>query len=231
MPEVTSGAVLFGIVTAFLVRVLFRPKDGRRIPLWGAALIGVVAVLAGLPALGWVLAQWRATPWLPEITEGALFIGLWVTGVAAFVFERKDADRRVPIWVAVLAGAVATVTVPPLIDAMTGSYQRASLRANVNHCTEGMLGKVRPREVTNTCDFPITVGLCMATEENPDPCAQSVTIPPGDVALFDPGTETLSSMPSNADGLTVVACRLAHRPSRNLRVTGRGHEGVCLPAE
>ncbi|WP_417206105.1 hypothetical protein [Antarctobacter sp.] len=230
VPELMEGAVFLGIVTAVVVRAVVNRSGTRRLPLWGTALVGVAAAWIGMPALVWVQELWRATPWLPEITGGALFIGAWVAMIAAVMFEQKGAPRRVPLWAAALAGAVAMLGVPPLLDAVTGSYQRASFRSDVNHCTRGMLGQVQPREVTNTCDFPITVGLCLPTEQNPDPCAQSVTIAPGDQARFDPGSAGLSSVPSNPAGLTVVACRVPHRPSRTPKVTGRGFDGVCLPA-
>lgn len=79
------------------------------------------------------------------------------------------------------------------------------------------------------CDFAITLGLCLPGEGNPDPCAQSVTILPGETALLDPGDARLSSVPGNPGGLTVVACRTPDRPSRWGNVTGRGYRGVCLP--
>ncbi|ASP19023.1 hypothetical protein ANTHELSMS3_00299 [Antarctobacter heliothermus] len=230
MPELMEGAIFWGIVTAVVVRALVNRSGTRRLPLWGAALVGIAMAWLGMPVLAGAQDLWRSTPWLPEVTGGALFIGGWVAMIAAVLFERKGAPRRVPLWVAALAGGVATFAVPPLLDAVTGSYQRASFRADVNNCTHGMLGQVQPQDVTNTCDFPITVGLCLPTEQNPDPCAQSVTLAPGEVARFDPGSAGLSSVPSNPAGLTVVACRVPHRPSRTPKVTGRGFDGVCLPA-
>lgn len=229
MPELMDGAIPLGVLTAFVVRWIFNRSGTRRLPVWGAVLVGVAVAWLGMPALVWVQGVWRATPWMPEVTGGALFIGGWVSMVALTMFEHKGSPRRVPLWAGVLAGGMAALFVPPLIDWATGSYQRASLRSDVNACTRGMLGQVQPREVTNICDFPITVGLCLPGETNPEPCAQSVTIAPGAVARFDPGLAGLSSVPSNPGGLTVVACRPPHRPSRMGRVTGRGFEGVCLP--
>lgn len=231
MPDLMEGAIFWGIVTAVVVRALVNRSGTRRLPLWGTALVGVAMAWLGMPVLARVQDLWRSSPWLPEITEGALFIGGWVALIAAVLFERKGAPRRVPLWGAALAGVVAMAVIPPFLDAVTGAYQRASFRSDVNHCARGMRGQVQPQEVTNTCDFPITVGLCLPTEQNPDPCAQSVTIAPGEVARFDPGTAALSSLPSNPGGLTVVACRVPHRPSRTPKVTGRGFDGVCLPAE
>ena len=121
------------------------------------------------------------------------------------------------------------VLLPPLIDWATGSYQRTSLRTDVNHCTQGMRGQAQPNQVTNICDEPITVGLCMPGEINPAPCAQSYTIEPGQTARFDPGEASLSSLPGNPGGLTVVACSPPDRPSRMVAVHGRGYEGVCIP--
>lgn len=92
-----------------------------------------------------------------------------------------------------------------------------------------MVAKVQPRQVTNICDFPITVGMCMPSELNPALCIQSKTLAPGESANFDPGDARLSSSPGNRDGLTVVACRPPHRPSRWRDIAKRSHDGVCLP--
>lgn len=230
MPDLMEGAVVFGLLGALLSRLIVNQVgSGRRMPLWGAGLVGVVCAYVGPPVFAHVQILWRQAPFLPEVTGGMVFIGLWVAFLVLFVFERKGQPRRVPIWAGTLIAVVAMFAVPLLLDKVTGVYQNASLRADVNHCTSGMLGKSQPRSVTNICDFAITVGMCLPGEKNPDPCAQSVTLEPGATAVFDPGAARLSSLPSNANGLTVVACRPPHRPSRNLRTTGRGYEGVCLP--
>lgn len=230
MPEVQDGSILAGVMVAALAWLLFRRgRTGRRLPGWGVLLAGVVGAYAGLPA--WVVFRrvWDAIPVLNELTGTAIFIGLWFGFLVFYLFEHKGQPRRVPHWVAALAGLAAAVGVPPLLDWTTGVYQPASLRADVNRCTDGMLGQVQPRSVTNTCDFPITVGLCLPGEVNPAPCAQSVTLAPGETAQFDPGEARLSALPVNPNGLTVVACRPPDRPSRFTRAGGRGYEGVCLP--
>ena len=130
----------------------------------------------------------------------------------------------------VLGVAVAAL-LPSVLHMATGSYQRASLRPDANRCTQGMLGEVQLREVTNICGEPIAVGLCLPGEINPAPCAQTKTLQPGETATFDPGEARLSSLPSNLDGLTVVACRPPARPSRMKTTMGRAYEGVCLPPE
>ncbi|MBU1305281.1 MAG: hypothetical protein KKF33_07150, partial [Alphaproteobacteria bacterium] len=141
----------------------------------------------------------------------------------------KALPRRVPLWAGALIGVAAAALVPTLVDRVTGSYQRPSLLADVNHCTRGMLGQVQPREVTNICDEPIVVGLCLEGEVNPMECAQAHTLAPGQVAHFEPGETKLSSLPGNPGGLTVVACHPPARPSRMPSVHGRGYDGVCIP--
>lgn len=92
-----------------------------------------------------------------------------------------------------------------------------------------MTGQAQPGEVRNICDEAIVVGLCLPGEVNRVHCAQVAVIEPEAVAVFDPGGERVSSVPGNAGGLTVVACRPPDRPSRWGNVTGRGYRGVCLP--
>ncbi|SMX38265.1 hypothetical protein [Maliponia aquimaris] len=228
MPEVEDGSILAGVVVALLVRLIVRRRGGR-LPGLGLLVVFVVGAYAGPPALDLVLRAWSGIPILKDLTGGAIFIGLWVALLVLTLFERKDQARRVPIWAGILAALVAAVTVPPFLDWATGMYQPASLRADVNGCTKGMLGQVQPRSVTNICDFPITVGLCLPNEVNPAPCVQSMTLAPGQSASFDPGEARLASLPANPGGLTVVACRTPDRPSRWTRTGGRGYEGVCLP--
>jgi hypothetical protein len=230
MPELMEGAILFGVLTAILGRLAVNRRIApRRLPLLGIIALALVGAFAGPPVFLVVRDLWLGAG-LPHFTGGAAFIGAWLAAIALFVFERKGQPRRVPIWVAVVVGFGGAIFVPPLIDRVTGTYQNASLRADVNHCTSGMTGQVQPRSVTNTCDEPITVGLCMPGEVNPEPCAQSITIAPGETATLDPGDARLSSVPGNPGGLTVVACRPPSRPSRWGNVTGRGYRGVCLPA-
>lgn len=230
MPELMDGAILIGLLTAILGRLAVNRRIApRRLPLWGTLALGLAGALAGPPLLMAVRELWLDAG-LPRITGGAAFIGAWLAAIPLFFFERKGEPRRVPIWVAVCVGLAGAIFVPPLIDRATGRYQSASLRADVNHCTRGMTGQVQPRMATNTCDEPITVGLCLPGEVNPAPCAQTFTIGPGETARFDPGDARLSSVPGNPGGLTVVACRPPSRPSRWGNVTGRGFRGVCLPA-
>jgi len=232
MPEFLPGAVFSGLATVMFLGVL-RVRAGKpRLALWKLALIGIAAAWL----IPWTLAlaanAWRATPALPAlpvVTFDQVFIGALVALLVLAISHRPGGRPRVPAWAALLAGVVVAVALPPLLFMATGSYQRASLHPDVNHCTRGMLGETQPREVTNTCDEPIAVGLCLPGETNPAPCAQVALIAPGESAQFDPGDATLSSLPSNLNGLTVVACRPPARPSRMQTTIGRGYEGVCLP--
>lgn len=200
----------------------------RYCPLWGSLLIGVGAAYAGPPAFIVFQQVWRKIPFLPEITGGMVFIGIFMI-VLLQIFESKDQPRRVPVWAVLAISASVALGLPPLIYMLSGTYSHAALRSDLNRCTDGMLGKVQPRSVTNTCDFPIVVGLCMPDEQNPVPCQQSITLAPGGVAIFEANTARLSYAPGNRDGLTIVACRPPNRPSRMLSQVGRSHEGVCLP--
>jgi ABC-type Fe3+-siderophore transport system permease subunit len=233
MPELLPNAVLIGIVAA-LSAIVLRFQAGRpRLSFFTLVLIGVAAAYLVTPALAYLAQAWRTTPALPgppEVTSGRLFLGAWAAFAVLFVANSKARPKRVPLWAGLLIGVAVAALFPPLIDGLTGSYQRASLRDDVNHCTRGMTGQVQPREVANICDEPIIVGLCMPGEVNPAPCAQSFTIAPGGTATLDPGEESLSSLPGNPGGLTVVACRPPARPSRMGTTIGRGYEGVCLPA-
>ena len=111
----------------------------------------------------------------------------------------------------------------------SGRYQPLSLRADLDRCLGDARNQVRPVKATNTCDRPIVVGLCMPGEVNPTPCAQAITLGPGESTDLDPGDARLSSAPGNPDGLTVVACAVGDRPSRDLNSTLKAHTGVCLP--
>jgi ABC-type Fe3+-siderophore transport system permease subunit len=232
MPELLPYAVLIGIATT-LSAVVLRFQAGRpRLPFFRLLLIGLAGAYLVTPALAYLAQAWRATPALPSlpvVTSGQLFLGTWAAFAVLFVANSAARPKRVPLWAGLLIGVAVASLFPPLIDGLTGTYQRTSLRDDVDHCTRGMKGQVQPREATNICKEPITVGLCMPGEVNPVPCAQSFTIGPGETATFDPGGASLSSLPGNPGGLTVVACRLPDRPSRMGRTTGRGYEGVCLP--
>lgn len=226
------GALLSGILTAALVSVQRTRAGKSRLPAWKLGLIGIVA--AGV--IPWALllgAQaWRAVPGLPAlpvITFDQVFLGAWVVFLVLTLSHRPGRRPAVPLWAGLLSGVALAVLVPPLLFHATGSYSRLSLRTDVNHCTRGMTGQVQPREVANICDEPIVVGLCMPGEVNPVPCAQTAIIQPGETARFDPADARLSSLPSNLDGLTIVACRPPARPSRTGTTIGRGYEGACLP--
>lgn len=232
MPDFLPGAVFSGLVTVVFVIVLRGRAGMPRLALWKLALTAV----AGAFVIPWTLAlfarAWRATPALPDlpfVSFDQVFVGVLVALFLLALGNRADGRPRVPIWAGLASGVVIAALLPSVLYLVTGSYQRASLRPDVNHCTRGMLGEVQPREVTNICDEPITVGLCLPGEINPKPCAQTRTILPGETARFDPGETTLSSLPSNLDGLTVVACRPPTRPSRMKSTMGRAYEGVCLP--
>ncbi|WP_205387858.1 hypothetical protein [Pseudosulfitobacter sp. DSM 107133] len=230
MPELMENSVVFGILAALLSRFIpVRGTPKRPVPFWGSVLIGIVAAYVGPPALDILQRLWRALPFLPVITEGMVFLGGFVFFVMHYMFEGKDKPRRVPVRASLATAVVVALVLPWVLFKTTGTYQQISYRANVDHCTSGMRGQVQPRDVTNTCDFTIVVGLCMPDERNPETCRQSVTLAPGAVARFDPGEARLSYNPGNRDGLTVVACRPPSRPSRALTQVGRSHEGVCLP--
>ncbi len=232
MPEFLPGALFSGILTVVFVIVL-RVRAGRpRLSAWKLGLIGIAAAFVIPWGLALAAEAWRATPALPAlpvITFDQVFIGAWVAIAVLAISHRPGRRPLVPLWAGLLAGVAVAALLPPFLYLVTGTYQRPSLRADVNHCTRGMTGQVQPREVVNICDEPIAVGLCLPGETNPAPCVQTETLQPGETARFDPGEATLSSLPSNLDGLTVVACRPPDRPSRMQTTMGRGYEGVCLP--
>lgn len=211
-----------GLVT-MVFAIILRGRVGKpRLSVFRLLLIGGAAAYVLPHALAFLTGLWRATsglPDLPTVTGGQVLLGLFATVAALSLTHRPGNPPNVPV----------AAFVPLLLDRATGSFQNASLRADANACTQGMTGQLQPREIANTCDFAITVGLCLPGEMNPAPCAQFLTIPPGETAVFDPGAAQLSSVPANPDGLTVVACRAPDRPSRWGNVTGRGYRGVCLP--
>lgn len=159
-----------GILTAFTVIVLRAHTARPRLPVLTVILIGVAGAFVLPPSLAFLAETWRATPWLPDlpvITSGQLFIGAWVAFVVLLISNSPGRPPRVPVWTGLLAGVAMAVLLPPFLDWATGSYQRASLRADVNHCTRGMESQALPREVTNICDESITAGLCLPSETNP----------------------------------------------------------------
>ena len=222
MPELADGAIVFGIIGALIAW-----RIRRRLPLVAIPLIAVLAAYAGPPIFAQAQSLWRGAG-LPDITEGMAFIGLFVGLFAAVIRETKGEPRRTPIWIAALIGVIAAFAIPMVTNTLTGTYQRPSLRSDVTHCTSGMRGQAQPRQVTNTCDVPIVVGMCLSDELNPAPCRQTATLGPGESTTFDPKGQVLSYA-GNRNGLTVVACRTPNRPSRWINSTGKAHEGVCLP--
>ena len=232
MPVFLPGAVFSGLLTVLFV-IVHRVRAGKpRLPVWKLVLIGIAAGFLIPWALALLASLWRSVPGLPAlpaINFDQVFIGGLVALFVFAVSHRPGSRPRVPLWACLLSGAAVAVLLPPFLYLVTGSYQRPSLRVDVNQCTRGMTGQVQPREVENICDEPIAVGLCLPGETNPAPCSQTEILQPGQVAQFDPGEARLSSLPSNLDGLTVVACRPPARPSRMKTTMGRGYEGVCLP--
>jgi hypothetical protein len=221
-----------GILTILAV-ILLRARAGKpALAAWKLLLAGVTAAYAIPTAFTFLAKLMRATPGLrdlPVIAPEAMYLGAFVALIVLGLGHRPGQPPRVSLWAGLLSGLVAAVLLPPFLNLATGSYQRASLRPDVNHCTQGLLGQAQPAEVVNICDEPITVGLCLPGEVNPAPCAQSYTLEPGETAHLDPKGASLSSLPSNLDGLTVVACPPPSRPSRMGTTIGRGYEGVCIP--
>jgi hypothetical protein len=232
MPEFLTGAVFSGILTVVFV-IVQRGRAGKpRLSAWKLGLIGIAAAYVIPWALALSAKVWRASPVLPAlpvITFDQVFIGAWVALAVLAISHRPGRRPLVPLWAGLLTGVAFAVLLPPFLNLVTGSYQRASLRTDVNHCTSGMMGQSKPRKVVNICDEPIAVGLCLPGETNPAPCAQAEILQPGQTARFDPGGAQVSSLPFNPNGLTVVACRPPDRPSRMETTMGRGYEGVCLP--
>lgn len=228
MPDISNGLILAGFPLGFLIWVMVRRIWGRRLFVPLALALGVGAAYV-LPFVQPTIRLLWDTAGLAPLTGGAVFIGLLCGTLALSFASHGRSNLWGPSALSIAIGFGAAYGVPPLMDRVTGSYQAASLRADVNACTDGMRGQVQPRDITNTCDTAIVVGLCMPGEVNPTPCAQTALIAPGDTATFDPGEARLSSVPGNPSGLTVVACRPPDRPSRWGNVTGRGYRGVCLP--
>ncbi len=225
----TGNVSLAVVVTFICLMVLNKRNQPRRLSVFGAIVILIGVAYCSQFVLPPIQDRLREVFLFRRITEGAVFVGLFVSCAALFIFERREAPRRVPLWVGFGLGLAAMFGLPPLLDAMTGKYQDSSLRAHVNACTDGMVGQSEPITVTNTCNFPVVVGLCLSNEANPEACAQSVTIASGMTGSIAPIGGGIASLPANPNGATIVACRPPHRPSRTKNVGGRGHRGVCLP--
>ncbi|MBM1813966.1 hypothetical protein [Pseudosulfitobacter pseudonitzschiae] len=231
MPEISAGGIVLGLLAVILSRyVPVRRDPSRPMPFWASVLVGCLAAYVGPPVFDIVVNLWRKITFLPEITEGMVFLGLFMAVFLQFVVERKDRPRRIPVWAVVVISVATAFALPPLIYRLTGSYSALALRADVNQCAQGIQGETEPRHVSNTCDFPIVVGLCAPGEENPAPCAQTVALAPGETTSLDPDGARLAYAPGNRDGLSVVACRPPNRPSRMMNQTNKYYVGVCLPA-
>jgi len=230
MPELSGSHIFFGLIIAFLAwKIANRPEKPKRLPFWGAIVVGIAAAYAAEPVFAFVRQAQNSIPFLTRFTEGAIMIWLWVSGLVLIAFERKGAPRRVPIWAGIAVGGFAALIVPPIIDGISGSYQDASLRSDEYRCMGFERAEGTSFSVTNKCEEPIVVGLCLSNEKNPAPCSQTITLDAGATGSVDNRGEPLSSLPSNPDGYTITACRPPNRPSRDLKVGGRGHRGVCLP--
>ncbi|MGI3184892.1 hypothetical protein [Nioella aestuarii] len=227
MPGFIDGSWFFGITGAVIAFAATRSRGGIRF--WQLVLVGLASAYVLPHVFAWIQPRWRAVPWLPDITGGMVFIGGWFALFALTMFEQKGQPRRVPIWAGLLFATCMAFIVPAVVNQLTGAYQRASLRDDVNACVRYAPGEDGVLEATNLCDQEIVVGLCLPNEHNPEPCAQSVALAPDETTLLDPAGTGLSSVPGNPNGYTLVACRQPNRPSRMTRVTGRGFEGVCLP--
>lgn len=196
MPQFITGDIFTGILTVLFVVVLGVRAGKPRLAAWKLALIGITGAFVIPSALVLLAQAWRAAPMLPDlsaVTPDRLLIGTWVAVALLAISHRPGKPPRLPLWGGLLAGLAVAILFPSAIDLLTGSYQRASLRTDLNHCTSGMMGQAQPREIANTCDEPIVVGLCMPDETNPAPCAQTQTIAPGEAAQFDPGEARLSN--------------------------------------
>ena len=232
MGELFPDPVFTGILVVFAVIVLRAYAGRARLSAWKLALIGIAAGYIIPHSLAYITRAWRVQPGLPElpvVTGDQLLFGAWMAIFVLAIGLRPNQPPSVPLWAGLLVGLATIIIFPPLVDRLTGSFQRASLRPDLNHCADWVMDQAQPWQVTNICDEQITVGLCLPHEENPAPCAQIHTILPGATARFDPGGAQLSWAPSNLNGSTVVACRPPARPSRMLSVMGRGYDGVCLP--
>lgn len=227
MPGFADGSFSFGLIGGLFAIIVTHGRGGitfRRV-----LLVALVSAYVLPRVFAWIQPLWRASPWLPEITGGMVFLGIWFAVAALTLFERKGQPRRVPIWAGLLFAVCMAFAVPAVMDRLTGVYQRPSLRADVNGCVRYAPGDEGELDATNLCDHEIVVGLCLPGERNPAPCAQSIALAPGQTASLDRAGARLSSLPGNPDGYTLVACRPPHRPSRMTRTTGRGYDGVCLP--
>ena len=213
------GAVFSGLATVAFVIVL-RLRAGRpRLPVWALALIAIAAAFVIPWALALSAAAWRAAPALPAlptITFDQVFIGVLVALAVLTGSHRPNRRPRLPLWAGLLSGRGrrhrAAAAPRPDVGRLSAAF--AARRRQSLHARHA--GEIQPREVANICDEPIAVGLCLPGETNPAPCAQTAIIQPGASAQFDPGDATLSSLPSNLDGLTAspAACPTGPRACR-----------------
>ena len=224
---------LFGAIVAVIFVHVVRTRAGKaRLSALGTGLVAIVGGAVIPTALFWSAKAWRSVPSLPSppvITSGQIFLGTWTALLLLSLTHRKGKPPALSLWTCLAAGVAVAALLPPSLDAVTGRYQPASFRDDVNHCIRWEGDTVENREAINRCAEPVTVGLCLPDEVNPSPCAQSFTLAKGERARFDPRNAGPSSLPSNANGYTVVACLPPARPSRTLSNVGRGYQGVCLP--
>ncbi len=220
MPELRDGAI-FSFLLTIMALIILRARAGKpRLAAWKLVLAGIAAA--------YIIPEALALQDLVNIDR--FFIFAWTAVLVLGVTHRPDAPPRLSLPVGVLAGVGVAVVLPLVLDLATGTFGPASLRADLNRCATWNPGQ-EGLAATNTCDEPVTVGLCLPGEVNPAPCVQSQTIGPGESAAFDPRGSGVSSLPANPDGFTTVACRPPARPSRTKAVGGRGYDGVCLPPE
>lgn len=232
MPEYLSFDLFAGVLTVFAAIMLRARAQRPRLPAWKLGLAGIAGACATPPLIAALAAIWQAVPALPPAllpTAEKLYLGAWTAVLALAISHRTGRPPRLSLRTGLLIGLVVALLLPVVLERLTGQIQRSSLLADLNRCTRAVVGQGRPYQVSNVCDEPIAVGLCLPGEINPAPCARSRILLPGEMAQFDPGEARLSSLPSNPDGFTIVACRPPARPSRIRKNTGRGYDGVCLP--
>lgn len=232
MPAFQPGALLTGILTIIAIAILRERAGKPRLKLWKLALAGIAAAYVIPLAVSALAGALRAVPGLGGrhvLTVDQVYIAAFVIILVLAFDKRPGKPPRLPLWAGLLAGIAAALLLPPLLNLATGSYQRPSLRADLNHCMQSGPEGAPLDQITNACDEPITVGLCLPGEVNPAPCAQSHVLQPGAAAHLDAQGSGPSSLPANPNGYTLVACRPPARPSRMGTTMGRGYEGVCLP--
>ncbi len=219
MLELMDGAVLFAAMAVVLTWLVV----GRRAS-WPKLVYIPIAIVSAFvlpPVFLWLQGIWRSIGVLPEINGTQAFIAIWSGALTLLVFERKGQPRRVPFWMGIGVGILVAIVVPPLLDLSTGRYQPASLRADQNACLSAIARDGTAIQVSNSCEDAVSVGLCLPSERNPTPCRQFEILPPNHTGIFETEGTALASVPANPNGFTLVACRPQHRPSRDLRTTGR----------